>query len=358
MRKAAALCLLLAACEAPEETLDETGDGGGTDAEVTDVDGDGFDAPTWGGDDCDDADASVYPGAEEVWDDGIDQDCSGADTRTWSGTIALAPVDVLLVIDDSASMGEEQQALSANMPALVLELDNAGLDWHIGLVTTDMVDGAKAGRLQQHAGSGNTVISAGPNAVQQLAELVAATGTLGDADEAGRAAIYEALTTHASGANAGFARPEAHLATIVLSDENDYSGDTPISLADFITWYSALRPAGTSFHTIVGPDPVCPSAAEAGLEYIAVRDAVGGVHVDVCAADYSMALQGAVAMAQTAAPMVIAGVSGIDALYLTPPGGPQAELATGWSFDGTSGLLSFDVAPETGTLVVAVLAEG
>lgn len=32
--------------------------------------------------DCDDAEASVYPGAEEVPDDGIDQDCDGEDTVT------------------------------------------------------------------------------------------------------------------------------------------------------------------------------------------------------------------------------------------------------------------------------------
>ncbi len=45
-------------------------------AVVEDVDGDGFSTDEG---DCDDADASIYPGAGEIADDGIDQDCDGAD---------------------------------------------------------------------------------------------------------------------------------------------------------------------------------------------------------------------------------------------------------------------------------------
>ncbi len=40
-----------------------------------DADGDGFAPP----DDCDDARADVHPGAEELWYDGLDQDCAGDD---------------------------------------------------------------------------------------------------------------------------------------------------------------------------------------------------------------------------------------------------------------------------------------
>jgi len=46
---------------------------------TTDADGDGFDTVASGGSDCDDTDAAVYPGATEVWYDGIDQDCVGDD---------------------------------------------------------------------------------------------------------------------------------------------------------------------------------------------------------------------------------------------------------------------------------------
>ncbi|MBW2703345.1 MAG: hypothetical protein JRF33_21210, partial [Deltaproteobacteria bacterium] len=44
-----------------------------------DVDGDGFADYTCGGTDCDDSDPTIYPGADEVCGDGIDQDCDGED---------------------------------------------------------------------------------------------------------------------------------------------------------------------------------------------------------------------------------------------------------------------------------------
>ena len=45
----------------------------------TDADCDGHVSAADGGDDCDDASASVHPGASEVWYDGVDADCDGAD---------------------------------------------------------------------------------------------------------------------------------------------------------------------------------------------------------------------------------------------------------------------------------------
>ena len=46
-----------------------------------DGDGDGFDSMSTGGTDCDDTDDSVFPGADEVAGDGIDQDCDGEDLK-------------------------------------------------------------------------------------------------------------------------------------------------------------------------------------------------------------------------------------------------------------------------------------
>lgn len=42
-----------------------------------DADGDGYDDPIWGGDDCDDTDGTIHPGGTESCD-GVDEDCDGA----------------------------------------------------------------------------------------------------------------------------------------------------------------------------------------------------------------------------------------------------------------------------------------
>jgi len=51
---------------------------GACDSDDPDADGDGVEPPT----DCDDTDPTAFPGAVEVTDDGVDQDCNGVDTIT------------------------------------------------------------------------------------------------------------------------------------------------------------------------------------------------------------------------------------------------------------------------------------
>jgi hypothetical protein len=78
-----------------------------------DQDGDTFDSDTYKGDDCDDLDPAVNPAQSEVWGDGIDQDCDGVADVSDSTCKALF---TLTMPDGSTASinGCQEWALSAN----------------------------------------------------------------------------------------------------------------------------------------------------------------------------------------------------------------------------------------------------
>ena len=67
--------------ERPYDGIDQDCDG----EDLTDVDRDGFDGRSGGGNDCDDFDETVYPGAAEIALDGVDQNCDGVDLLDGDG---------------------------------------------------------------------------------------------------------------------------------------------------------------------------------------------------------------------------------------------------------------------------------
>lgn len=161
-------------------------------------------------------------------------------------------VDVLWVIDNSSSGVEGQASLAAAAPRFFEHLLDSGIDYHVGVVTTDL-DGTypgAAGTLTS-VGGRTFVDPATPDPVPTFLSL-ADVGAGGSATEQGMGAVYEALQV---GANQGFWRDEAALHTIVVSDEPDFTRDTVVTQDAFVRWYDRLKSdeRDRTFSEIVGP---------------------------------------------------------------------------------------------------------
>ncbi|MEQ1505892.1 MAG: hypothetical protein ABMB14_26895 [Myxococcota bacterium] len=202
----------------------------------------------------------------------------------------IPSVDVLFVVDNSCSMSEEQLALSTNFPTMLDWFIGSGLDYHVGVVSTDMNNPLEAGRLRTIAGrrwiQDDT---ASPEGVfGQMVEM----GTSGHWEEKGRAAAYTALELLSGTDNLGFVRDGAGMHITVVSDENDASGDSPISRNEWIDYLQDFRWSRrlVSFSSIVGPVTGCPYIGSPGTEYTSVTDAVGGVTWPICSDDWTEVL--------------------------------------------------------------------
>lgn len=202
--------------------------------------------------------------------------------------VGVPAVDVLWVVDNSCSMWEEQKAVAANYPSLVEHFVASELDYHVGVVSTDMRDPGHRGRLRQVRGH-RFITPDTPDAAGLFADMVR-VGINGHWDEQGLEAAYTAIDVEAQRYNVGFLRPDAVLHVIVISDENDYSPWTPAEFASWLQtskWTSGI----VSFSSIVGLNGDCPTAVEPGTDYLDVTYRVGGVVRSICSQDWSEVLR-------------------------------------------------------------------
>lgn len=153
-------------------------------------------------------------------------------------TVVFNPsVDILFVIDDSGSMATHQSNVAQNVDLFVNELrNNQILDYHIGVINSSVGGwnprAAADGRL---FGTPTYVERSTPNGMQALRSNLI-VGTDGSADEKFFEPTALALSAPLVGTwNAGFYRPDAHLAVIFITDADDQSKGWDAS-----TFYSFL----------------------------------------------------------------------------------------------------------------------
>jgi hypothetical protein len=167
-------------------------------------------------------------------------------------------VDLLFVIDDSCSMGDDQANLAANFASFIEFAESQALDYNIGVTTTDLRTNAPDGEYGRFvpldaAGASRRVVtpqtSPSPDTVfRQNVQVGTATG-LECAFEGGYLATQPAILAP-GGHNENFLRQDAVLSVIFVTDEPEQSagaacqqisGNTNATVDFYLNWFLALK---------------------------------------------------------------------------------------------------------------------
>ena len=230
-------------------------------------------------------------------------------------------VDVLFIVDDSGSMGQEQANLAGSFEAFIMEAATWNSDYQIGVTTTTVdllsLDGGILRGSPTYVTDANwekfiynvMVGTTGSGTEQGLwGAQIAVSSPLVDTSEdlCGSdsdcglfMACYEDDAAQASlckGINHGFLREDAALELVFVSDEEDQS---PNDLEFYLNFFRELkgfdRPDLLHMHAIVGPPGGCSSdngVASPGLRYINLANATGGAVYSICELDFAKGLEG------------------------------------------------------------------
>jgi len=268
-------------------------------------------------------------------------------------------LDMLWVIDNTASMEEEQIALQSSVADLVDALEESQVSWQLGVVSTDVTT-ASAGVLQ---GETWIITSGSSDSVGQI-EALFEIGTDGSAPEGGLGAAYLALTEPLlSDENRGFRRTDAALHVIVFSDDDDASDDFFSDAGLALPAESMLAlledAANTSgqpavFSAIVGDLPSgCVGdggTALPGTVYADVAESAGGTIGSVCETDLS-------GLTQTIGEMAINWPTLFE-LQAEPVASSirieinGTRLDDGWTLLENPPAIQFDEAPHPNTTII------
>lgn len=177
---------------------------------------------------------------------------------------SASSVDVLWVVDNSCSMADDIQRLTNVMDVFFQGFVNLGLDYHVGVTTTDTTC-AGVGAPANGEGCNGKMIdmvidSTTPDPAGAFSDMMdLAVSWEGDANERGFGAAKAALIAPAvnSAPNNAFLRSDATLAVVVLSDEDDadaLTGGNRVTDA-FTSWLQGRKadPDDVTFSGMVGP---------------------------------------------------------------------------------------------------------
>ncbi len=206
-------------------------------------------------------------------------------------------LDLILVVDDSASMGDEHGALATNLQALTKHLKS--IDWQIGIVTTSVMD--KNNRvqpctLQNSRAAGMPIKKTDLDPEADFFKTINDLGTKGSGSEQG---IKQAMRVLNDNCGATWLRQDAAWGVMFISDEESYCSRTTCpdkdSAKDIVDLMNAKHAADKlKAYALIWDDKAADATDAAkcvaahlngetkGQRYADVVAAIGGVVGSVC----------------------------------------------------------------------------
>ena len=308
--------------------------------------------------------------------------------------VSVQPVDLLFVIDDSGSMGDDQDRLKAAFAKFAANSPVWQGDFHAGVVSTNLLSARVSGRLNrgdpglpvryvtkdtpdaanvfkgladvgcddcpawascdmtEMTGVQESGLEAARRALGAPLETVTDVACVTDADcQVDLSLCGSALTCpyacaggHCAGWNAGFSRDDAQLEIFVISNKDDGG----LGLVDeYVTALKNIKgydnPAMMHFNAVVGPDGGCPAGstvtAEAGARYSFVAQQTNGTVRSFCDADlWAFDSVGSVDF-QNLVMYFLSKLADPTTVKVMVDG---TECLSGWKFDAPSNRVIFD----------------
>jgi hypothetical protein len=205
-------------------------------------------------------------------------------------------IDVLLVVDDSESMGPYQEQLGANYAAFISWFVEGNVDYQIGITTTDDGNDPNVPDPARGALVGPIITSdMDAGTAEALFRDEINVGTDGSGVEVGLNTAYLALADRAHLADQidEFLRPDAELSIVFVSDEEDSS---PWPVNDYINAFFELkghrdRDVFNASALTVTDESKCSDVAAAysspGTRYVDVARQTHGLSGNLCDQDFS-----------------------------------------------------------------------
>lgn len=246
-------------------------------------------------------------------------------------------LDIVWVIDNSRSMEDEQDDLGSNFSAFIDEFITKDVDFKMAITTTDTRTFARKGQMV--AGSSTKLNSekAKLNEAQFKDDFKALVkvGISGSGAEKGLEASEGFMQKYA----ATFLRPDAYLAVVILSDEEDQSPKSVRQYTDFLKTYKSE--AGlVKVYTIADLYKVTSGNTAGAERYIEASKQTAGVVSNIKSDFYQSLTTMGDSLIKLLDSFALAGDPVVNSLRVVVNGVDSLN----YSFDATTRSIKFDPA--------------